>query len=123
MKFPYLFMTVKAILDFFKWIVNKFLTIFYLLLPLGLFLLIMQLRDKNNKVSAIRTFTEDDGEFQFIFPDYILVANYPNALKNGWTRKVRALNKFLDKWKWLIIVGVLLGIGLVISAELFALCN
>lgn len=106
-KFTFLFLTVNAIISIFMWVLNKILTILYLLLPIGLFMLIMQLRDKNNKANAIGTFLEDNSEFQFVFSDYMLVANKPNELKTKTKKRLNNLNNFLDKWKWLFIVSIL----------------
>ena len=117
-KFPLLYATTMALLDVFLNILNKILTIVYLLLPVGLFMLVMQLRDKNNKATAINTFITDNSEFQFIFPEYILVSNKPNNLKTNTKNKLVKLNTFCDKWKGLFITLILICIIITIIISL-----
>lgn len=58
-----------------------FRTILFLL-PLGVFLLLIQLRSKVSKVSNLSTFTSDESVWQHVFPGFILVAVDQNLLKN-----------------------------------------
>ena len=88
--------------------------VIHLCLPLWVFMLLMQLRAKNNKTSALGAFTNDNSEFQFVFPNYILIANEPNSLKTGFNKKLKNINNFFEKWKWIIIIGMMgLCVGLI----------
>lgn len=112
-RFIYLFLVLNAIRDMIAWILNKVLTLVYLCLPVGLFLLLMQLRDKNNKATAIGAFVDENSEFQYIFPEYILVSVDPNKLKRDTRRKISNVNSFMEKWKWTLLIGLL---GLILIA-------
>lgn len=105
--FPFLATVIRMITYTFLRLCNFLLTLLYLSLPMWTFLALMQLRDKNNKGNAISTFVDDKSEFQFIYPDYILVANKPNNFKSNVKAKVNEINAFMEKYKWLLIVGCL----------------
>lgn len=113
-KHTYLFMAVMGLIDLFMWTLNKILTALYLCLPIGLFFLLMQLREKNNKGNAIGAFIDENSEFQYIFPEYILVSNKPNKMKTEYKAKMTRLNNFLDKWKWTVIAILMVVLVLVI---------
>lgn len=55
-----------------------------LILPMGMFLLLIQTRNKASKVSSISVYTNDDSVWQHIFPGFLLVAIDPNVAKNSY---------------------------------------
>ena len=50
------------------------------LLPLGLFMLVLQKRKKASAVSSISVYTNERSKFQFVFPGFLLVSIEPNSL-------------------------------------------
>lgn len=89
-------------------LLEKICIIIYCLLPMGLFMLLMSLRTKNHKATAIGTFTNERSEFQHIFPNYLLVIVEPNLLKKGYNERISAINAFFRKYTPLMIFGLLL---------------
>jgi len=53
-------------------------------LPLGLYLLLIQARDKASKVSSLQIHTTDDSCWQHVYPGFILVAIDPNISKKKY---------------------------------------
>ena len=51
-----------------------------LILPMGLFLILIQCREKASKVSNITVYTNPESVWQHIFPGFILVAVNPKIL-------------------------------------------
>lgn len=67
-----------------------------IVLPLGLYLLLIQGRNKASSVRSIPVYTNDESRWQFIFPGFILVAVDPNIFKKSMS-KIRA-----DVQRWLL---------------------
>ena len=78
------------------------------MLPMGLFMLLMSLRTKNHKATAISTCTNEKSEVQHIFPNYIVVVVEPQLLKRHIAKRVNEVNNFLGKYLGMIIVGSIL---------------
>lgn len=57
-----------------------------LILPMGLFLLLIQMRDKASKVSNLSVYTTDNSTWQHIFPGFLLVAIDPNVAQKMYLR-------------------------------------
>lgn len=89
-------------------LLEKICIFLYLMLPVGLFMLLMSLRTKNHKATAIGTFTNEKSEFQHIFPNYILVVVEPQLLKRSVTKRINEVNGFLGKYLGMILVGTIL---------------
>lgn len=118
--FPFLATVIRMTVYMFLRLCNFILTLLYLSLPMWAFLALMQLRDKNNKGNAIGTFVNEKSEFQFIYPDYILVSNKPNNFKTNVKARINEINTFIEKYKWLLIIGCLSGI--LICVVLISIC-
>lgn len=103
-KFPMLDVLLQLFIVLTIGLLEKICTLIYLCLPMGLFMLIMSFRTKNNKTTAISTFTNDRSEFQHIFPNFILVIVEPSWLKKGIKKRIDDLNLFLTKYLPLFIV-------------------
>ena len=73
-------------------IIELLFRIILFILPLGLFLLLIQYRGKASKISNISVFTEDNSVWQHIYPGFILVAIDPEITK----RKIRRINKSIQ---------------------------
>ena len=56
------------------------------LTPLGVFLLLIQMRDKASTIRTISVYTEDGSVWQHIFPWFILVSVDPKSFKKSSTK-------------------------------------
>ena len=106
--FPMIDALLKLFIALTVGLLEKICIIIYCLLPMGLFMLLMSLRTKNHKATAIGTFTNERSEFQHIFPNYLLVIVEPNLLKKGYNERISAINAFFRKYTPLMIFGLLL---------------
>lgn len=107
-KFPMLNVLLQLVIALTVGLLEKICILLYLMLPMGLFMLLMSLRTKNHKATAIGTFTNEKSEFQHIFPNYILVVVEPQLLRRSVTKKVNEVNGFLGKYLGMILVGTIL---------------
>lgn len=107
-KFPMLNVLLQLVIALTIGLLEKICILLYLMLPMGLFMLLMSLRTKNHKATAIGTFTNEKSEFQHIFPNYILVVVEPQLLRRSVTKKVNEVNSFLGKYLGMILVGTIL---------------
>lgn len=121
MKYTALRNTVRIISMLILGTLNLILSMVYLLLPVGIYMMLLQFREKVSKVSALSTFTEDDSTWQFIHPNFILVCKDPKEHKVAFKKFIKAVNNFYNNYKSLIILGsifitlVLLYIGLIVK--------
>ena len=97
-------------------VLEKICIFLYCLLPIGLFMLIMSSRTKNHKATAIGTFTNERSEFQHIFPNYLLVIVEPNLMKKNIDNKIKSINAFIDKYKW--VIGLIFAFAFVLLLTL-----
>ena len=107
-KFPMLNVLLQLVIALTIGLLEKICILLYLMLPKGLFMLLMSLRTKNHKATAIGTFTNEKSEFQHIFPNYILVVVEPQLLRRSVTKRVNEVNGFLGKYLGMILVGIIL---------------
>ena len=107
-KFPMLNVLLQLVIALTIGLLEKICILLYLMLPMGLFMLLMSLRTKNHKATAIGTFTNEKSEFQHIFPNYILVVVEPQLLRRNVTKRVNEVNSFLGKYLGMILVGTIL---------------
>ena len=64
------------------------------ILPLGVYMCLLQLRSKASSITSISTYTEDNSRFQHIFPGFILVSINPDSL----TSFVKKVNSNFQLW-------------------------
>ena len=107
-KFPMLNVLLQLVIALTIGLLEKICILLYLMLPMGLFMLLMSLRTKNHKATAIGTFTNEKSEFQHIFPNYILVVVEPQLLRRSVTKRINEVNSFLGKYLGMILVGTIL---------------
>lgn len=107
-KFPMLNVLLQLVIALTIGLLEKICILLYLMLPMGLFMLLMSLRTKNHKATAIGTFTNEKSEFQHIFPNYILVVVEPQLLRRSVTKRINEVNGFLGKYLGMILVGTIL---------------
>lgn len=106
--FPMIDALLKLFIALTVGLLEKICILIYCLLPMGLFMLLMSLRTKNHKATAIGTFTNERSEFQHIFPNYLLVIVEPNLLKKGYNERISSINAFFKKYTGLMVFGILL---------------
>ena len=79
-----------------------------LLLPLGVFLWVIQHREKASKVSNISVYTNEESTWQHVFPGFLLVAIDPKAIH----RQITNLRAKIEAWgnanKYLLTMLVML---------------
>lgn len=74
----------KEFLKGFIWqIAERLLRILLFLLPVGVYITMLQFRSKASKVSSLTVFTKDNSVWQYIFPGFALVAIDPSMFKNA----------------------------------------
>ena len=107
-RFPMLNVLLQLFIALTIGLLEKICILLYLMLPMGLFMLLMSLRTKNHKATAIGTFTNEKSEFQHIFPNYILVVVEPQLLRRSVAKRINEINSFLGKYLGMILVGSVL---------------
>lgn len=107
-RFPMLNVLLQLFIALTIGLLEKICILLYLMLPMGLFMLLMSLRTKNHKATAIGTFTNEKSEFQHIFPNYILVVVEPQLLRRSIAKRVNEINSFIGKYLGMILVGSIL---------------
>jgi hypothetical protein len=103
-RFPMLNALIQLFLALTVGLLEKLCILLYCLLPIGLFMLIMSSRTKNHKATAIGTYTNERSEFQHIFPNYILVIVEPKLMQKSIDNKIKVINAFVDKYKWIFLL-------------------
>ena len=76
--------------------------IILLILPMGLFLVLIQYREKASKVSNITVYTNDESTWQHIFPGFILVAVNPKLLNNTLNNMRKNFQAWVFKNQYLL---------------------
>jgi hypothetical protein len=97
--------TIYFITSIFLAILEIILKALYMLIPVGVFMALIQFREQISKANAIGTFTSDDSTFQLIHPNFILVCVNPKKLKLDQKKMLKEIDKFYDKYKSVIILG------------------
>ena len=81
--------------------------VIYLCMPLWVFMLFMNLRNKANTINVLTTFVDKNATFQHIYPGVILVLNDPNALEKNVKKTSQNVEKFLGTYKYTVIATLL----------------
>lgn len=83
-------------------------------LPLGAFLLLIQMREKPSKVSSISVYTTDASVWQHVFPGFLLVAINPRVLEESWKATKGAIqnwvlmNRYILSLLFMMIIVILM---------------
>ena len=109
-KFPMLNILLQLVIALTVGLLEKIFILLYCLLPIGLFMLLMSFRTKNHKATAISTFTNENSEFQHIFPNFMLVIVEPNMLKRSIIKRINGFNNFLQKYGILLFTTTLIAV-------------
>lgn len=73
-----------------------------LILPMGLYLLLIQGRQKASSIRTILDSTEDNSRWQYIFPGFILVAVDPNVARTTYLKFKIAVQSWINNNKYLL---------------------
>ena len=98
--------------DFFKQLLERLFRIVLFCLPLGVYLILIEFRNKVSSISNISVFTEDNSVWQHIFPGFILVAVDPMLFKNEISKRHTAFQKWVERNKY--ILSFLLALAIVV---------
>lgn len=72
------------------------------LMPLGVYLLLIQKRSRASAVSSLSTYTNDKSRWQHIFPGFILISINPDDLSNFMNNKKSRLQTWVRDNKYLL---------------------
>lgn len=75
------------------------------LLPLGIYMVLLQKRSRASKVSNILTFTNERSIWQHVFPGFILIAVEPNELQNFLTKINNNFKSWVERNKYLLALS------------------
>ena len=91
-----------------------FRTILFLL-PLGVYLFLLQGRSKASSINSISVYTNEESKFQHIFPGFILVSISPNSLNEALLKAKSSFQSWVERNKYLlafmfmsVIVGIMM---------------
>lgn len=87
-------------------LIGKFIEVFFrillLSLPMGLYILLIQLRQKASSTSNISVYTTDNSTWQHIFPGFILVSIDSKGLKNSYSTAKTKLQLWINSNKYIL---------------------
>jgi hypothetical protein len=107
-KFPMLDALLKLTIALTIGLLEVICVAVYCCIPIGVFMLLLSLKSKSSKATAISTFLTDRSEFQHIFPNFLLVIVEPALLKTKVQHKVRDIQAYLNKYKAILIAGAVI---------------
>ncbi len=108
MKFTVLNWLKEDLTPFVGKIIELFFRIILFLLPLGVYLLLIQYREKVSKISNISVYTNNESVWQHIYPGFALVAINPKATKRNIKRIKDNIQSVISANKYLIEVFFML---------------
>lgn len=74
------------------------------LLPLGVYMILLQKRSKASSVSAISTYTKENSRFQYVFPGFILVSIDPDSLNNSIAKTKSNVQNWINQNKYILTI-------------------
>ena len=89
------------------------------ILPLGVYLYIIQSRNKASTIRNISIYTTDDSVWQHIFPGFILVAVDPNIFKKSIAKVKGHIQLWIQNNKYIIaLIFMTLIVALMVMGEI-----
>lgn len=79
-------------------------------LPLGVYLLLIQYREKASATSNISVYTTDDSRWQHIFPGFILVALDHNSFKKGFNKIKSNIQIWISNNKYILEIMFMIAV-------------
>ena len=74
------------------------------LLPLGVYMILLQKRSKASSVSAISTYTKENSRFQYVFPGFILVSIDPDSLNSSIAKTKSNVQNWINQNKYILTI-------------------
>ena len=88
------------------------------LLPLGVYLFLIQSREKASAMSSLSVFTNDDSRWQHVFPGFILVSLNHNSFKKSFNKFKMNIQMWVSSNKYIIeLLFMLLIVALMVISE------
>lgn len=78
----------------------------YLMLPLGVHMFALQMREKINPVTTLTTFIDENSTWTVVYDGLVMVNTNVGAVRN----KFKKFNNWCKKWTWLFITLAVLAI-------------
>lgn len=92
--------------DFMKVFLGKSIELIFrivlFLLPLGIYMFIMQYRTKVSSISNLTVYTKDESVWQHVFPGFILVSIQPNQFKGFISAKKAKIQEWIKANKYIL---------------------
>ena len=101
-----------ASITFIGRIIEILFRIILFLLPLGVYLLLIQHREKASSTSNISVFLNDESRWQHIFPGFILVTINHRSFQNSFLKIRAIIQAWISNNKY--IIGLLFMIAVVV---------
>lgn len=92
----------EVLVPFFGRVIELIFRTILCLLPLGVYLVLIQKRNKASSVSSISTYTNDRSRWQHIFPGFILISINPDDLSNYIQNKKSAFQMWINTNKYIL---------------------
>ena len=106
-----------ALLLFIARLIEVAFRVILFILPLGVFLLVLQNRSKVSSVSSLSAFTNDNSVWQHVFPGFILISVDQKQFRNnllkvrervqGWIKENRGLIDILFMFLVVLVLVIL----------------
>ena len=74
-------------------------------LPLGVYMILLQKRQKASSINTISVYTNERSKFQHVFPGFILVAVEPNFLNATITKVRDNIQNWVQRNKYLLALA------------------
>jgi|SRR5574344_48628 hypothetical protein len=89
--------------------INFILKLIILVLPLGFYILLMQLMsNKNSRISNITSMLPEESEWQYVFGNTVLVTTNPRSLGRALSNAKIKINNFVKEYKNFIFLGLVI---------------
>ena len=108
---------LDSLIPFLGRIIETIFRVVLCILPLGLYLYLIQQRKKASKISNISVFTNDRSVWQHVFPGFILIAVEPTILSDFLNRKRSNFQNWVQRNKYIIAILFMIAI---VSLMLFS---
>lgn len=91
---------IDSLINLIKQFTEIVLRCLLFILPMGVYLLLLQFRNKVSSISNISVYTTDKSVWQHVFPGFILVAVSPDLFKNELKNINTKFQNFIERNKY-----------------------
>lgn len=92
----------KVAVPFLGRIVEFTFRVILCLLPLGVYMVILQKRVKASSTTSISVYTNETSKFQHVFPGFLLVSVNPDTLNNFLTKVHNNFQSWIQRNKYIL---------------------